>query len=1101
MKSILTAHSVRALAILVALAGSTPASTLSARHDETAHELAALFDLLEAPGIPELLELSGEVPTLEQLLEPREPDAAPVQFTPLALQPYESLAQRRQLDEALRLALTDAFTSIEAQGTTNVELATCLFALGNILEARGDLPAAERAFRSAIVVLRDLFGPIHPELATSWIRLGAARMVAGDFRQAGLCARMGMGIQRRTKPDGDQWLPSGLHNLGMVHGAQGDLAQAEQLLEAALVEWNKHAEHSAPRLAGTAFELGRVLRMSGELERAEEYLREALDTRLRVLPPGHPAIPQSVAGLAAVRRDRGDLREAEALFRDALARFRSALGPNHPQVAIATSDLGLLLADRGELEESEQLLREAIRSFRALRIESLLATAVNNLGHIQALLGDKAAAEELFGEAVALYGRLFGPNDSRVAVATASLSTLLLERSELEGAERFARKALEIAEVSTGPKSTLVADIATGLAGILLQRGQLDEAAEYAERAVELHARLSPTTDPTFAGARSRLGSIRLDQGKYEEAGALLREALDQLEWLRERVAGAERERALFAGRFKLGDLAVELISAELGAGRVEAALDVAERRSGRALLDLVLRVNRGTLAQAEESEDSQQLARALEAEEAARRRLLDEEAAFRRAASRDEALERIENARLDLRRAETQLLAELAEAGPDPRPSSASELSASLEAGELLLYVVWSKLGVLVLTIAPGEQPFVGSTVALTQGEIEELGLEASSLSRRLAQAPDRREDESKRSELDAEFRDLGARLFTEPIARELARARRVIVVADGPLVGLPFDRLIGERVESESPPLRVSYAPSGTMYLRLRAAGAREASAYAAGSLIVGDPSFGDRVVTKQSAAGGSPLDNVRLWGSSLQALPGTRVEAERVAAVLGASDLETKLLLGEHATLGRVEAELHEARVLHLATHGLAGSPARPYDASLALAAPEEVTTDDFGFLTLDHMLRRWRGKLANCELVVLSACDTSRGTRIGDSLMALPWGFFHAGAPTVIASLWRVDDAAAALLMQRFYENWTGSEGAPMPIGDALDEAKSWLRTASRRALRVYGSELLASGASREPGSEKLEGTAILPETLTPYADPYYWAGFVLFGDPD
>ena len=57
----------------------------------------------------------------------------------------------------------------------------------------------------------------------------------------------------------------------------------------------------------------------------------------------------------------------------------------------------------------------------------------------------------------------------------------------------------------------------------------------------------------------------------------------------------------------------------------------------------------------------------------------------------------------------------------------------------------------------------------------------------------------------------------------------------------------------------------------------------------------------------------------------------------------------------------------------------------------------------------------------ELVVLSACETGIGKEVrGEGLMGLTRGFMYAGAPRVLVSLWKVDDAATAKLMRRFYE---------------------------------------------------------------------------------
>lgn len=251
-------------------------------------------------------------------------------------------------------------------------------------------------------------------------------------------------------------------------------------------------------------------------------------------------------------------------------------------------------------------------------------------------------------------------------------------------------------------------------------------------------------------------------------------------------------------------------------------------------------------------------------------------------------------------------------------------------------------------------------------------------------------------------------------------------------------------------------------------------------------------------QAVADISATDQVRLHGGKLHPLPGTAAEARLIASlfehaqteearspVLVASPVRENagrqvvtpgpeaseaaanvtLLLGEDATIARLGATVRGTRYLHLATHGLTGSADRPYDASLALTQPQMPSPDDIGFLTLDHLIRHWQGRLRGCELVVLSACNTQRGVKAGDSVMALPWGFMYAGAPTVVASLWKVDDTATALLMIRFYKNLLGTfdeeraapneryaAGEAMPKAEALREAKLWLRGLSAKEVR-------------------------------------------------
>jgi CHAT domain-containing protein len=115
----------------------------------------------------------------------------------------------------------------------------------------------------------------------------------------------------------------------------------------------------------------------------------------------------------------------------------------------------------------------------------------------------------------------------------------------------------------------------------------------------------------------------------------------------------------------------------------------------------------------------------------------------------------------------------------------------------------------------------------------------------------------------------------------------------------------------------------------------------------------------------------------------------------------------------------------------------------------------------------------------------------------------------GARSVCLSLWKVDDTATSLLMQRFYANLLGRRPgltAPMPKAEALLEAKSWLRGLSRsEALAVTAR--LSGGVERGKGTkgrQTAELSGAIPaggENDRPFEAPHFWAAFVLAGDPD
>jgi hypothetical protein len=254
----------------------------------------------------------------------------------------------------------------------------------------------------------------------------------------------------------------------------------------------------------------------------------------------------------------------------------------------------------------------------------------------------------------------------------------------------------------------------------------------------------------------------------------------------------------------------------------------------------------------------------------------------------------------------------------------------------------------------------------------------------------------------------------------------------------------------------------------------------------------------------------------GPTLDPLPGTRWEVQ----ALGRLVHQTTTLLGSDASEQRLDdlnrdGKLKTFRLVHLATHGAIAwnSPDR---STLLLARdrlPDPLRQVEqgkkvyTGALSVSTIRQTWK---LDADLVSLSACETGLGLdRQGDGLLGFAQAFLQCGARCVVLSRWEADDTATALLMLRFYENLLGKrKGLKAPLGRAaaLAEARKWLRELPRGEALALASALKGgklAGTTRGTVVELTvkEGPAKLPAGARPYAHPFYWATFVLVGDPE
>ena len=210
----------------------------------------------------------------------------------------------------------------------------------------------------------------------------------------------------------------------------------------------------------------------------------------------------------------------------------------------------------------------------------------------------------------------------------------------------------------------------------------------------------------------------------------------------------------------------------------------------------------------------------------------------------------------------------------------------------------------------------------------------------------------------------------------------------------------------------------------------------------------------------------------------LPLAELEASEIKKQFPAS----MVLLRQDASEAKIKSLSPHYDVLHFAAHAEL-SKKEPLASSVLLASD----AGEDGRLEVREIF----GMNLNANLVVLSGCETGLGALSnGDELVGLTRAFIYAGTPSVVASLWKVDDASTAHLMSSFYRN---------------------LKTMTKvEALRQAQLDVIRGQLNREPlamrgvgGIGKLGETpavkSLFQNAVVSTSHPYFWAPFVLVGD--
>ncbi|MBS1110456.1 MAG: hypothetical protein H6Q88_2448, partial [Anaeromyxobacteraceae bacterium] len=301
-----------------------------------------------------------------------------------------------------------------------------------------------------------------------------------------------------------------------------------------------------------------------------------------------------------------------------------------------------------------------------------------------------------------------------------------------------------------------------------------------------------------------------------------------------------------------------------------------------------------------------------------------------------------------------------------------------------------------------------------------------------------------------DARFREAGsvlARTLLGPIG-DLDAFKRLIVVSDGMLNYVPFSALPHPRAvdTGDYRPLVLTHeivrAPSLSVMVAMRErSGRRGAGAEASGHdrrmrlAVFADPVFtrDDPRVHRQGGPAPSGADlvfrpaSLRGSGQNLATLPRLLASREEAASIAKAAPgAEVTIATDFRVDRAAAEEALADAyRVVHFATHGILNDE-HPELSGIVTSLVDETGRVQDGFLRAQdvYALR------VTADLVVLSACETALGKVVrGEGITSLVHAFLHAGAQSVVASKWRVEDAATQELMAEFYRRMLAEGASP------------------------------------------------------------------------
>ena len=992
----------------------------------------------------------------------------------------------------------DALNILEKTlGKEHPDYAESLSSLALYNSLLGNYAEAIRLGIEALRIRGEVLGKEHPDYAESLNNLAVSNSSLGNYVEAIRLATEAVRIQEvmlgKEHPD----YATSLSNLANYYSSLGNYAESIRLGTEAVQIREKALGKEHPDYAKSLNNLANYNSYLGNYVEAVRLAREALRIQEKALGKEHPDYANSLSNLANYNSYLGNYVEAVHLGREALRIREKVLGKEHPDYANSLNNLANYNSYLGNYVKAVRLAREALRiQEKAFGKEHPdYANSLSNLASYNSLLRNNAEAIRLGTEALQLDEKVFGKKHPHYATTLSNLASYNYYMGiYAESATRLAMKIMHIKEEmikKEHPDSTLSLNLASpkSLFGYYYAK-----AIHLATEALRIQEKTLGKGHPMYALSLKTL-AVYLKANKNSDATKYCVEATEALSGIVRRTFAdlTARERNLFWEQYKawfegtIHSIAYDMPSDSLTENGYNGAL------MAKGLL-LNSEMELSTLLKESGDEEVANIYNNLK-----NLRLQINKLYEMPVAERPLDVDSLERVAQGLERQLVQ------------RSKAYGDYTANL-------VIDWKqvrqRLGDGEMAVEFVSFPLRGDSVMYAA-----YCLRKDMASPKMVPLFEERQLTSMDKRLYLSSPML-YNLIWKPLEGEMERVTTVYFAPAGELYNLPVENLpVGEGTYNSD--IRGYRRLSSTRQLALRRNGVEVAKAAVYGGLkydtdtvTLANDSRKYRTAEPVQWSSRAVADSLNLRDGVYE-LPATRIEAEDIGKTLETAKINTELYtdtIGTEASFKALSGS--GVNALHIATHGFYWTEREAaqldglafLDTDMPAAVQEDKALTRSGLLLAgantalkglplpegveDGVLtaKEIAGMdLRLLDLVALSACQTGLGEITGDGVFGLQRGFKKAGANALLISLWKVDDTATQLLMTQFYKNMLSGMGKY----EALTAAQKYLRELEvevKPEKTAFQQIMDGKDGKKEKNPEH--------KTVRKYANPYYWAAFVL-----
>jgi CHAT domain-containing protein len=978
---------------------------------------------------------------------------------------YEAGAYAKSIPyfkEIIPIAKEEGLDSFYIQVMTN---------LGDVYGRAGQTDKAQEIYLVAIKKCEETLGKEHFFYAMLLDLLSNVYVEKGFYKQAKDLIVKSLTIHKKVFGEKHPRYANCVSRMGMFYYK---LSKYEESLPFFLQAQEINKETQEENQTGYARSLNNVAslyQVMGRLEEAEDFYKQSIEIYRVLLGDKHPTYAALLNNMAQLYRSMGRYEEAKPLFLEILNILKESLGEEHFRYATSLNNLGMLYVSLKQYEKAENLLLESnrIRKLGYGDQSPIYSAGLNNLASLYQDMKRYKEAETLLLKSTKIRKSILGEQNLDYAQSLNNLAVFYTETKEYEKAEGYSLKALEIQKKIIGEEHITYVRCLGNLAIIYKSMNRYEEAIKVSLQGIEANCKsdldnskgmtdyIKQIPSKDFLSKKELITTLQksyqISKGQYKhfkdkkylkEAYAILQATIEISEQVRNDFASEQSKLRILSETSKTVSKAIAtglelkeavkqeelFVYAELNksilladATKSQRARAISDLPDSLALKEMTLMKRKSQLKKSKhEAKDPQSKATALHQENELNSEINDFVELIEEEYPKYHAL-KYEN-----------IIA------------SVEDVQKHLDDKSLMIeYFVANKTTYLFAISKKNVKTY---SITISKDSLNE---QVQRLRKSLTDYEFLIREKNKSFSQYSESAHWFYNNFLR-VALNDKNVKNLIIIADGELGHLPFEAFLTKKTSQDKVnytnlsylvnDYNISYNYSATLWKENL-----ETPVQISNNKMLACAST---YYSNDTSSAGLREPHIVKLRKILNPLPATKTEVEVLSEMF-----QGDFLSGTDVNEAFLKEHAHEYGIIHLAMHGLL-HPRVPILSSLALTENKDSTEDNFlQAFEIAHLD-------LNADLVVLSACQTGFGEfEQGEGVMSLARSFMYAGVPSLVVSLWQVNDASTAIIMKYFYQE----------LADGLDKS-----TALRQAKLNY--------------IEHADGIA---------AHPAFWSPFIQLGD--